>query len=483
MDILPPLQLDGYKTDHRRQYPSGTELVYSNLTARGSRIEGIQSTVFFGLQYYCRRYLLDYWGHGFFIKNKKKACQFYKDTLESYCGLADYKHIEDLHDLGYLPVRIKAVKEGTQVPIRCPMMTIYNTIPDFYWVTNALETSLSNILWMPITAATIANRYREVFEQFADETCDNRDFVPFQGHDFSYRGLPGLEAALLVGSGHLTSFVGTDTIPAIPHLDFFYGSDSLIGCSVPATEHSVMCLGQQDDEIETIRRLITEVYPTGIVSIVCDTWDFWKVVTEYLPKLKNEIMSREGKVVIRPDSGDPADIICGTKYASEQWFENNGLIECLWDIFGGTENSKGYRVLDSHIGAIYGDSITMDRQRDILERLKENKFASSNIVLGIGSFSYQYNTRDTFGMAVKSTYGEVNGQSRNIFKNPKTDDGLKKSMRGLLRVNDDFSVDQEVSWADESGGVLETVFEDGNLIRRQTLDEVRSIVRGATCLA
>lgn len=483
MKINPCLLLDGYKTDHRRQYPKNTEVVYSNLTARGSRIEGINSTIFFGLQYFIKEYLIKQWNENFFNQPKEKVCGEFKEVLEQYCGLTDYKHIEDLHDLGYLPIRIKAVPEGMEVPLRVPMFTIVNTLPEFFWLTNALETSISNILWMPITSATIANDYRKTFEKYAKETGANTDLIPWQGHDFSYRGLVGTEAACLVGSGHLTSFTGSDTVPTLPFLKEYYNADGLICGTVPATEHSVMCLGGNDDEIGTFKRLITEIYPNGIVSIVSDTWDFWKVVTEYLPTLKDEIMSRDGKVVIRPDSGDPVEIICGRPWDFKD-FEGGsnhpvvkGLIECLWDTFGGTINDKGFKVLDPHIGAIYGDSITMDRQEQILSRLKEKGFSSENIVLGIGSFTYQYNTRDTFGMAVKATYGEVNGEPRNIFKDPKTDDGLKKSMKGLLKVNEDFTVDQECDWSKESEGILQTVFEDGKLIKEFTLDEVRHNVK------
>ena len=205
----------------------------------------------------------------------------------------------------------------------------------------------------------------------------------------------------------------------------------MIGGSVPATEHSVMCMGTKDNEIGTFERLITELYPTGIVSIVSDTWDFWQVITEYLPQLKSRIVARDGKVVIRPDSGDPVKIIVGDKDAVPGSPEYKGAIECMWEVFGGTVTEKGYKLLDSHIGLIYGDSITLQRQEAILGGLKEKGFASFNVVLGIGSFTYEYVTRDTYGFAMKATYGEVNGEPRNIFKDPKTDDGTKKIRKRL----------------------------------------------------
>jgi nicotinamide phosphoribosyltransferase len=299
--------------------------------------------------------------------------------------------------------------------------------------------------------------------------------------------MAGVEAALISGIGHLTSFTGTDTIPAIEMLEHYYGADSdkeLIGGSVSATEHSVMCMGTIEDEIGTFRRLICDVYPKGIVSIVSDTWDLWKVLTDYLPQLKNEILGREGKVVIRPDSGDPVDIICGNPEGKTA-HERKGVVELLWDTFGGQTNEKGFRELDPHIGAIYGDSITTARATQICERLKAKGFASTNVVLGIGSYTYQYNTRDTFGFAMKATYGEVNGVGREIFKAPITDDGTKKSAKGLMKVelnNGVYMLHDQVSWEEEKQGELKEVFRDGKLLVDQTLNDVRGRVKESTQL-
>jgi nicotinamide phosphoribosyltransferase len=291
--------------------------------------------------------------------------------------------------------------------------------------------------------------------------------------------MAGIEAGLISASAHLLSFKGTDTIPAISLLEKYYNADSdkeLIGGSVSATEHSVMCMGTIEDEIGTFRRLIYEVYPKGIVSIVSDTWDLWKVLTEYLPSLKNEIVSRDGKVVIRPDSGDPVEIICGNPNAKKE-NEKKGVIELLWETFGGTINTKGYKELDPHIGAIYGDSITITRASQICTRLKEKGFASTNLVLGIGSFTYQYNTRDTFGFAMKATYGEVNGMGREIFKDPITDDGTKKSAKGLIKIElekGSYKLYDQVTWEQEQTGELKEIFRDGKLIVNQTLSEIRN---------
>jgi nicotinamide phosphoribosyltransferase len=244
----------------------------------------------------------------------------------------------------------------------------------------------------------------------------------------------GLEAAALSGAAHLQYFKGTDTIPALFLNNDFYGIQPSIS-SVPATEHSVMSAGGEENELETFRRLIEDVYPSGIVSIVSDTWNLWDVISRILPALKSSILARDGKVVIRPDSGNPITILCGREdVMGDTEHQRKGLIECLWDIFGGTINSKGYKQLDGHIGAIYGDSITLVRAQNILERLEKKGFSSTNIVFGIGSFTYQYNTRDTLGWAVKATYAQINGEGHAITKNPVTDDGTKKSHSGLLKV-------------------------------------------------
>lgn len=474
--ILPINYKDFYKTDHRRQYPKGTSLVYSNITARGSRITGIDKVVVFGIQYFLMDYLQRRFNEGFFNKDKATVVAAYKRRLDFSLGkdAVPTSHIEALHDLGYLPIEIKALEEGTLCPMRVPFLTIKNTLPDFFWVTNFLETIMCNVIWGAMTSATIASRYKEILTAYANITSDMPDFVNWQGHDFSMRGMFGLEAALISGAAHLTSFNGTDTIPAIDFLEHFYGADcerELIGGSVPATEHSVMCLGGKETELETYRRLITEVYPSGIVSIVSDTWDYWATLKS-LAILKKEIMSRNGKLVVRPDSGDPVEIICGNPLSNNP-DEFKGSIEILWDIFGGTINSKGYKQLDSHIGLIYGDSITIERCQRICHLLEQKGFASTNIVLGIGSYTYQHVTRDTFGFAMKSTYGIINNIPCEIFKAPKTDSGIKNSARGLLCVNEDFSLSECVSAEKEETGLLKTVFKDGKITRTTTLSEIR----------
>jgi nicotinamide phosphoribosyltransferase len=483
-----PLTLiDFYKADHRRQYPNGTQLVYSNLTPRKSRVEGVDEVVFFGLHYFVQEYLIRQWNEGFFNVPKADVLARYQRRMDTSLGpgAIDVAHLAALHDLGYLPLEIKALPEGSVVPLRVAMLTMRNTHPDFFWLTNYLETLISCILWKPCTSATTARTYRHVFDRYADETVGHRDFVDWQGHDFSMRGMAGIEDAALSGAGHLLHFTGTDSVPAIDFLEAYYGANAeqeTVGGSVAATEHSVMCMGQKDSEIDTFRRLIGTVYPAGVVSIVSDTWDFWQVITEFLPQLRTEILSRDGKVVIRPDSGDPVRIICGDPDAATGSPDYKGAVECMWETFGGTITEQGYKLLDSHVGLIYGDSITPDRQLRILEGLKQKGFASFNVVLGIGSYTYEYVTRDTYGFAMKATYGEVNGEGRAIFKDPKTDDGTKRSAKGLLRVTKEqgtFVMYDNCTWADEQTGLLETVFLNGNQVRTQTLADIRARLKTA----
>lgn len=489
MRIFPPHAADFYKTGHIYMYPENTEMVYSNFTCRGDQYASMlpdfdHRTVFFGLQGVCKWLLIDLWHREFFTQPKQEVVRRYARRMNSSLGQGSVRteHIAALHDLGYLPVVIKALPEGSRVDVRVPMWTIRNTKPEFFWVTNYLETMLSAELWKTITSATTAYEFRRLLNKFADMTGADKGFVPWQGHDFSMRGMSGIFDAAQSGAGHLLSFTGTDTIPAIDYLEDYYGaSDDFVGGSVPATEHSVMCLGGEGNELSTFHRLINEVYPQGVLSIVSDTWDFWQVITSYAKILKSSIMAREGKVVFRPDSGDPVKIVCGDPEAPEGSPQHKGAVECLWEIFGGNVTSKGYRALDSHVGLIYGDSINLDRATRILAGLAAKGFASSNIVFGIGSYTYQGVTRDTFGTAIKATFGKIKGSDWAIFKNPKTDDGLKKSAVGLLRVEQEgekFVLYDRQSWTEEAGGALKVVFENGALRRFETLREIRRRLHG-----
>ena len=481
MSFNPLHAIDWYKISHKDQYPVGTELVFSNFTARSNKLSNLpdnnDKVVFFGLEYFVKKFLIEDWGDYFFDSHIKDVIHDYSRRIKNSIGVEpNLDHIRKLHDLQYLPIKIRAFPEGSVVPVGIPLLTIENTNPEIFWLTNYLESVMSNMLWKACTSATTAYWYKKLMIEYADKTCDNQDHIPFQCHDFSFRGMSGIEDAALSGAGHLLSFAGTDTVPAIDLMEKYYDRDSdyqMIGVSVPATEHSVMSMGTKEKEFETFKRLITKIHPTGIVSIVSDTWNLWTVLGQYLPKLKREIMAREGKVVIRPDSGDPETIICGNQY-------QKGAIEYLWNEFGGTTNTKGYKVLDPHVGLIYGDSITPERAKSILDRLEKMKFASSNIVFGIGSYTYQFVTRDTYGFAVKATAGVVNGQERAIYKEPVTDSGTKKSLKGFfvvlknkdnkLTVIDNISLKEKEQIINLNLDAYQTVFDNGSFYQNDDLD-------------
>lgn len=488
MRINPLKAIDFYKADHRLQYPEGTTQVYSNFTPRSSHLapklrdRNSKHVVFFGLQYFVYDFLVDAWNQNFFWKDRDEVVGEYRRVMDNSlgAGAVSVNHIYDLHKLGYLPISIKALPEGALVPIGVPVLTIVNTHPDFAWLTNYLESAMSCYLWKPITSATMAYQYKKLLRFYAEITGSVMDSVQWQAHDFSFRGMSGPYDAALSGAAHLTSFTGTDSVLAIDLLEKYYHArhqDGVIGGSIPATEHSVMSAGTNEDEFGTYRRLICDVYPKGFVSIVSDTWDFWRVLVHHLPMLKDRIMQRDGKVVIRPDSGDPVKIVCGDHDAPIGSPEYRGAVQLLWDVFGGTVTGNGYKMLDPHIGLIYGDSITLDRAHAILDRLRRQGFASGNVVFGVGSFTYQHVTRDTYGFAVKSTSCVVNGERRDIYKDPKTVSGIsKKSARGLLRVekaDGDYVLFDQQTEDQECMGELEVVFQNGRMVRTTKLSEIR----------
>jgi len=514
LNIPPTTCIDGYKVGHIHQYPQNTEVILSNLTARSTRRPNTDKVVFAGLQYFLKEYLIKQWNENFFSKPIEEVVHKFNRRINNYIVPNDVgdQHIRDLHSLGYLPIIILALPEGTEYPIKVPSLLIWNTDDRFGWFTNYLETILSTSIWGPCTSATTAHQYKKLLTKYAMETVGDTSFVQWQAHDFSFRGMFGLEAACMSGASHLFSFTGTDTVPAIDFLEQYYNADcekELVGGSVAATEHSVMCAGGSDNEIGTFRRLIHEVYPTGIVSIVSDTWDYWNTITNIARELKDEIMNRDGKVVFRPDTGDPVKVVCGyiegvdgtfhgedinevtpekthisrkifvcndgTSYSADAP-EVKGSIECLWEIFGGKVNAKGYKELDPHVGLIYGDSITLERAEQICEGLKKKGFASTNIVFGVGSYTYQHVTRDTDGYAVKATYAKIAGKEIEIFKSPKGAE-FKKSAKGLTAVfkddNGEFYLKDQATWEEVLNCEFVKVFENGKITKEYSLSEVR----------
>lgn len=566
MKIFAPHMVDGYKLGHAPMYTSGTSFLYSNLTPRSNKYFAGSALydgkmVVFG-QSGALQEIYEDWNESFFSQPKEKVIKRYKRRVDMYLGkgVISTQRMEELHDLGFLPLEIKTLDEGSRIGMKIPMLTIKNTLPSFFWLVNYMETALSAMIWKSTTNATIAYEYLRILTHWAVKTGVDVESVIYQAHDFSMRGMPGYETASRCSSGHLASgLVGTDTVGAIDYIEDYYGEgldldNYLIGCSIPATEHAVSSsniltrlarmekeLTEEEKEgrdlrfeaeVEFFKNYITEVVPSGFCSYVLDTYDYYKMLREGLAEAKDEIMAREGRVVIRPDSGDPEVVICGYKvfpieFASEyelndyllgmgfyklgdyqvvkigsQYIriknasltervvpedEVKGSIQVLWEIFGGTVNEAGYKVLDPHVGLIYGDSITLERAWSILEHLEANGFASSNVVFGVGSYTYQMNTRDTFGTAMKATATavETDGVEEffEIYKDPATGDKLKKSAKGLLYVgrdeNGEFFHEDQVSVEQEATGELRTRVKDGFFYNLDNIKIIRDRLKAS----
>lgn len=336
---IPLIMTDGYKVGHHLMYPENMTLVFSNFTPRNVKYmhEKAKDIIVFGIQYTLKR-ITDLFDEEFFMtKERKKIKEKYsltsqfsnslcereiellrdkvmkgiKDELSSYTS-SDYDitHFEKLWDLGYLPIEVRSLEEGTKVPVGVPILTYYNTSKEFFWVTNFLETLISAELWKPLHSASVSFGAKKLVRRYMLETdMDNSGAIDFQNHDFSFRGMHGLESAISSSMGFLTSSLGTDTVPAIGAIKYYYGT-SESAFSVFATEHAVQTAYGKETEIDGFSRIL-DVFPNGIVSMVSDSYDFFKVHTETIYELKDKILARDGKTVFRGDSGDPVDIICG----------------------------------------------------------------------------------------------------------------------------------------------------------------------------
>lgn len=503
--INPLLESDFYKQVHWNQYPKGVTKVVSYFTPRMSRLNGVSHLVMFGLQSFMKEYLIEDFNEYFFKRPKEDVIIEYKHLLDNTLGnnLYGLERVGELHDLGYLPIEIKALPEGTKVPVGVPMFEISNTHPDFAWLTNALESVISCEMWHAMISANVGCMYREIVDYYYNLTCE--DNVPRRRAlgDFSMRGQESKRSAYKSSAGWLLSFVNTATVPAIDFLERYYNCNcehEEVGFGAVSTEHSVMCsnFAVDGDEITMLKRLLTEIYPNTSFSMVSDSYDYWNLVDNILPQCKEEILKHNGCLLIRGDSGDPVDVVTKTVFH-------------LWELFGGTINSKGYKVLDSHVKAIYGDSITPQRARAIFQILADNGFASNNVSLGVGSFSMQcleenklvesiseggatlngYRnvlnpfTRDTFGIAIKATHCMMaDGSEHFVFKNPK-ESTFKKSHKGCVIVSYN-STDGSLTCEDEhsfeetyrADNALKTVFKDGVVVQEYSLAEIRERLHG-----
>lgn len=476
----PMLLIDYYKAVHAEMLPQKMTRSVSYFTPRMSRIDRWDKVVMFGLQGMIKTYLIDYFNKEFFDRPFAEVIAEYKRVLDSTLGQNVYgiEKIEKLHRLGYLPIEIVALPEGTRVPVHVPMFGITNTHPDFAWLPQALESLISAESWHPMIAATVGYTYRQIVNRYYDLTCDDTiDRAKALGA-FDFRGEECTESAVKAGAGWCLSFLNTATVPVVPYLEETYCCDCTkepVAFGSPSTEHAVMCSNYavDGDEITLLRRLLTEIYPNTSFSAVLDSYDYWNVIDNILPQLKEEIMAHNGCMLMRGDSGDCVEVVTRTVFR-------------LWEEFGGTINSKGYKVLDPHVKAIYGDSITVQRCEEIYRILMENGFACSNVALGVGSFSFQCIeedgvlkpfTRDTFSSCIKATYCEIDGKPYPIFKDPK-DGGFKKSQKGCCVVfeeNGRLQYRDGLDWQEAAkDNLLQTVFKDGVLTKEQSLQEIRN---------
>lgn len=474
----PCLMVDAYKLGHYFQMPKTVQTVFSTWTARSNKNHpGCENTVVFGQQGFIEEYLVEFFSENFFNANIDDIERDFVRKVKAifHPAYADFTRFRDLHRLGYLPIRVMGVPEGTVLPVGIPDHIIMNTNPDFAWLPQYLEDIWSCHNWLPTTSATTAYYRRKLIYPYAMATCDNPDeAVRHMCGDFSMRGMTGEDAAYVSTAGHLLSFDRTATVEGNSYLAQYYDADLTVpelvpGLGVPSLEHSVVCQNvayykekltsgalqdymkpyvreamKQNWEVNLVAEmcfilyLLVEVQPTGMLTYVSDTYDYWSVVSKILPVIKPVITSRDGCFSIRPDSGDPVKIICGDSDAFPGSPEAKGTLFMLKEIFDGSINSKGYFELDPHIRMIYGDAITAQITETVCNWCQyDARFAISNIAFGIGAYTYQYVTRDTRGYAIKATDAIFSDMGElPLYKAPKTDPG-KKSPRGAVALIQD----------------------------------------------
>jgi nicotinamide phosphoribosyltransferase len=455
------LKSDSYKPTHWKQYPYNTSKICSYLESRGGNDP---NTLFCMLQYILKRHF--------------EGVQITKDGIDeaeaffaAHFGRADLFNRKGWDGIikqygGVLPLRIKAVKEGSIVPVGMPLMTIENTDPNCYWLTNYAETLLMNI-WYPITVATNSYYCKQIIKKYLEETHGDITSLPFKLHDFGMRGVSCYEQGAIGAAAHLINFMGTDTISGIQMLNKYYGA-GMCGFSIPASEHSTMTSWGKDNELEAYKNMLKQ-YPDGLVACVIDSWDAYNACDKlYGELLRDDVMKRNGTIVLRPDSGNPVEV-------------NNKIIHILWNKFGGTFSKKGYKVLDPHVRIIQGDGIDRNMIGEILQMYKNNGFSTENIAFGSGGGLLQKFDRDTYKFAIKCSYAEIDGKPVNVYKDPITSKS-KVSKKGQLKLHKSAGHYMTISSAENTPQAfnsytdeLETVFENGNLVREQSLDEIRNL--------
>lgn len=474
------LMADTYKNTNPDAMPEGLIKLTSYITPRKSMFKNIDKVVFFGLQGFIQEFLINLVNETFFKRDKEEVLVEYKSYLDTQIGEQSYdlSRIAALHDLGYLPIKMKALPEGSLVNMGVPCIELTNTHPDFAWVVQWIECIAQSELFGTCNWATMAHEYRKLANDFYKKTTDGANPAMAMA-DFGFRGL-GVDNGIRASSSWLLSFDKTSTIPAMQYIDKMYNAECAknhIGIGAVSLEHATVCsnLAVCETEENLLRRLLTTVYKDTSFSYVSDSFDYWSLVNDTLPKLKKEIMKHNGKFLVRPDSGDIVEISVKT-------------VQKLYEIFGGSVNSKGYKELNPKVGIIYGDGCQYFKIEEIWTKLEKLGFAADTILFGVGAFSFTAMctpedgmvclTRDTFGFAMKSTDCVINGKEYTIQKNPKTDQNhLKKSHKGLCCVTkdgDDYVChDGYTSETLPADNLLRTVYRDGQFVRTTNFADIR----------
>lgn len=454
------LNTDSYKASHFQQYPANTQFVSSYIESRGG---SFTSTVFFGLQMFIKQYLT--------TRITAADVEEASEVLQAH-GLpfneAGWRYIVDTYD-GFLPIEIQAVPEGMVIPTHTPLVQVVNTDPNCAWLTSYIETALLRAVWYPTTVATLSRECRSVIARYLTETADNTDGLAFKLHDFGARGASSDESAAIGGLAHLVNFQGTDTLSAVLAARRFYGA-AMAGFSIPAAEHSTITSWGRDNEVDAYANMLRQFGGNGkLVAVVSDSYDLWNAIDNlWGGELKSQVENTGGTLVIRPDSGDPVAIVTET-------------IERLMSKFGFSVNSKGFRVLPACVRVIQGDGISLQSMEQILEAMKAREQSADNIAFGMGGELLQKVNRDTQKFAMKASAVQVNGQWRDVFKDPITDSG-KRSKRGRLAlvrgINGNIETVREDA-LESRENLLTTVFRNGELLRDWTFEQIRERAKNA----
>lgn len=445
------LNTDSYKASHWLQYPANTENVFSYIESRGGKYG---HTVFFGLQGWLKEYLTE----PITKENIEEAAAFWSVHGEPF-NREGWEYILKKHN-GRLPVRISAVAEGSVIPVNNALVTIEATDPKCYWLVSYLETALLRAVWYPTTVATISWTIKQIIRHYLEETGDVSG-ISFKLHDFGSRGVSSMESASIGGAAHLVNFMGTDTVSGALWAMKNYNTP-VPAFSIPAAEHSTITAYGREGEEEAYRNMLRQyAKPGALLACVSDSYDIYNAVDNlWGKKLKKEVIDSGAIVVVRPDSGDPTTVVLE-------------VAKLLDKNFGSMINTKGYKVLNN-VRIIQGDGINEDSIRSILEALKQAGFSADNVAFGMGGALLQHMNRDTNQFAMKASAIKVNGEWRDIYKDPVTDPG-KRSKRGRLVLIRENGAIKTVS-RDEGEGrekLLKVVWENGELVKEWTFDQVR----------